>query len=173
MAAKLPKRSPADADSNLSLAEALPAPKRGRPSAQWFTADEVACWLDVSTDVVARSLELEKFRKSLWPHAEARGANGAWMIAERDLIKLLGPGIPRPLWVSEFAEFIGYSVAQVNEFIRSGEIPTVLIYGRRRVLETVIWQLPKTVPVQRVRRCPRIKRPAPSFFADEEAAAAV
>lgn len=176
MAAKLPQRSTAGAGSDLSLAEALPAPKRGRPSAQWFTAEEVATWLDVNTDVVARSLEMEKFRKSLWPHAELRGE--AWMIAERDLVKLLGPGIPRPLWVSEFAEFIGYSVAQVNVMIRSGEIPSVMIYGRRRVLETVIWSLPKQVPVKRARRCPQLVRkprsgrPASSFFADGEAAAA-
>lgn len=178
MAAKLPKRSTAAAGADLSLAEALPAPKRGRPSAQWFTAAEVATWLDVNTDVVARSLELDKFRKSLWPHAEPRGEAGVWMIAERDLVKLLGPGIPRPLWVSEFADFIGYSVAQVNVMIRGGEIPTVMIYGRRRVLETVIWQLPKAVPVKRARRCPEILRkpragrPASSFFPDEEAEAA-
>lgn len=155
MPGKLPSLKPmAEA---VSLAEALPAPKRGRPSLAWFTAAEIAAWLDVGEGIVQRSLDLEKFRKSLWPHAEQRGKDGAWMIAERDLQRLLGPGIPRPLWVSDFADFIGYSVAQVNVMIRSGEIPSVMIYGRRRVMESVIWSLPKHLPV-RERKCPIIRR---------------
>ncbi len=159
------KKQPAEA---LGLADALPPLKRGRPRAAWFTALEVATWLDVDEGVVRRSLELEKFRKSLWPHAEKRGEPGVWMIAERDLQRLLGTRLPRPLWVSEFAEFIGYSVAQVNLWIRSGEIPSVMIYGRRRVMESVIWALPKHLPV-RERKCPTIRK---RVCVSEEAAVA-
>lgn len=141
-----------------SFADAVPQPKRGRPSAQWFTAVEIATFLDVEAERVERSLELEKFRKSFWPHAERRGLDGAWMIPERDLVKLLGPSIPKPLWVSEFAEFIGYSVAQVGVWIREGVIPTVTIFGRRRVLATELWKLPKHRPAAIKRKCPRIDR---------------
>ncbi len=138
---------------SLSLADAVPKRGRGRPSAQWFTAAEVATWLDVSAELVERSLSIEKIRTAFWPHAEARGES--WMVPERDLRRMLGPGLPRPLWVSDFAELIGYSVPQVNAWIREGVIPTVMIFGKRRVLETEFWNLPKHMPASG-RKCPKI-----------------
>lgn len=140
-----------------SLGDALPERKRGRPRAAWFTAAEVAAWLDVDEAIVARSLSGKKFRKALWPHAEER--EGVWVIPERDLARILGPGIPRPLWVADFAELIGYSVPQVNFWISAGVIPFVMIFGKRRVLETVVWQLPKYQPATG-RKCPRLPKKA-------------
>lgn len=137
------------------MADVLPKRERGRPSAQWFTAAELATWLDVPEDRLVRSLTGEKLRRSLWPNAEQRGEAGEWLVPERDLLRVLGPGIPRPLWVSDFAEVIGYSVAQVSSWIRAGLIPTVLIFGKRRVLESVLWELPKHMPAK-VRKCPKI-----------------
>lgn len=168
---RLPKA--AKRDEGQSLADALPKRQRGRPSALWFSPEEVAAFLDVGPEIVLRSLEMPKFRASLWPHAEQGGPEGSWRVPERDVQKLLGPGLPRPLWVKDFAEFIGYSVPQVNVWIRAGVIPSVTIFGKRRVLESVIWELPKHMPAGS-RPCPAVAKQAapaaPSSFLSEQAA---
>lgn len=148
---------------------ANPNPKpRGRPRVEPYSAAEVAELLAVEPELVERALG-GRFRKDFFPHAFERA--GQWRIPPRDVRALLGPGLPRPLWVSEFAELIGFSVPYVNELIRAGIIRSTMILGSRRVLATEFWNLPKHRPT-RLKKHPRIiagdgaAAPPPSFFSE-------
>lgn len=140
---------------------------RGRPRVEPYSAEEVAELLAVEPDLVRRALS-GRFRKDFFPHAVERA--GQWCIPPRDLRALLGPGLPRPFWVSEFAELIGFSVPYVNELIRAGIIRSTMILGSRRVLATEYWSLPKHRPTTLKKR-PRAAgadaaAPPPSFFSE-------
>lgn len=155
-------------------ASRLDAVKRGRPRVQPYSVAEVAELLDVDPAQVERALG-SRFRKDFFPHAFER--DGAWWIPPRDVKALLGPGLPKPFWVSEFAELIGLSVPYVNELIRAGVIKTRMILGSRRVPETEFWNLPKHRPAGLKKRpgsaTAQADAPGPpsSFFSEEVPAA--
>lgn len=158
-------RSPAN--TNLDAAE------KGRPRVVPYSVDEVAELLCVEPSQVERAL-LPRYRADFFPHAFER--DGAWCIPPRDLRALLGPGLPKPYWVSEFAELIGFSVPYTNELIRAGVIKTHMLLGSQRILETEFWDLPKHRPAGLKKR-PKSSAvgaaapAAPSFFSEEGAAA--
>lgn len=155
-------RTPSSLDASTS------ALKRGRPRVEPYTVDEVAELLAVEPEQIQRAL-LPKFRKDFFPHA-FESAEG-WRIPPRDVRNLLGPSLPKPFWVSEFAELIGFSVPYVGELIRAGIIKATMILGSQRILETEFWNLPKHRP-SGLKKRPRAdtKRkaapPPPSFFSE-------
>lgn len=150
-----------------------PAVTRGRPRVLPYSVDEVAELLCVEPEMVVRALG-SRFRGDFFPHAFEK--DGAWWIPPRDLRALLGPGLPRPFWVSEFAELIGFSVPYVNELIRKGVIKTRMILGSTRVPATQFWELPEHRPAG-LRKRPKSSAKgaaapaALSFFSEEDAAA--
>lgn len=160
----MPRSAPSSNDA--------PAVTRGRPRVLPYSVDEVAELLCVEPSQVERAL-LPRFRADFFPHAFER--DGAWCIPPRDVRALLGPGLPRPYWVSEFAELIGFSVPYTNELIRKGIIKTRLILGSTRVPATEFWELPKHRP-DGLKKRPKssVKGAAapgaPSFFSGEDAA---
>ncbi len=146
-----------------------PTPKRGRgrPPASIYSPTDVADLLCVDVTRVLRALESAKLRADVFPHAFQKG--NEWNIPARDMVKLMGPGLPRLYWVSEFAELVGLSVSYLNELISLGVVKHRMILGTKRVPETEYWNLPAYRP-----SCLR-KRPSmadgdaapPSFFSEE------
>lgn len=120
------------------------APQRGRPRAAVYSPEEVAEFLGVEVTRVLRALESRKLREDTFPHATQK--DGAWIIPNRDMLKLLGPGMPRLLPVAEFAELIGFSVPYVNELIGKGVIKHRMALGNKRIPASEYWDLPPHRP---------------------------
>lgn len=158
---------------SVSSSNDVPAVTRGRPRVLPYSVAEVAELLCVEPSQVERAL-LPRFRGDFFPHAFER--DGVWCIPPRDLRALLGPGLPRLYWVSEFAALIGFSVPYTNELIRRGIIKTRMILGSTRVSATEFWDLPAHRP-EGLRKRPKSSAKgaaapaALSFFSEEEDAA--
>jgi len=158
---------------SVSSSNDAPAVTRGRPRVLPYSVDEVAELLRVDPEQVERAL-LPRFRRDFFPHAFEQ--DGVWCIPPRDVRALLGPGLPTPYWVAEFAELIRFSVPYVNELIRTGIIKTHPILGSRRVLSTEFWKLPPHRP-DGLKKRPKSSAKgaaapaAVSFFSEEDAAA--
>ncbi len=151
----------------------LDAAAKCRPRVVPYSVDEVAELLCVESEMVMRALS-GRFRGDFFPHAFEK--DGAWCIPPRDLRALLGPGLPRPFWVREFAELIGFSVPYTHELIRAGVIKTRMILGSVRVPATQFWDLPAHRP-DGLKKRPKSSTKgaaapaAPSFFSEEGAGA--
>lgn len=159
------------------MAEVADSPKkgRGRPPAANYSPADVADLLNVDVTRVLRALANQKLRLEMFPHAFEKG--GEWNIPSRDMVKLMGPGLPRLYWVSEFSELVGLSVPYLNELINLGVVKHRMVLGRKRVPATEYWNLPKHRP-SCLRKLPPdlagtepegdAEAPAPpSFFSEE------
>lgn len=117
---------------------------RGRPVAAVYGPEEVADLLNVEVTGVLRALANGKLRGDMFPGAFEK--DGEWRVPSRDMVKLMGPGLPRLFWVREFAELVGLSVPYLNELINLGVVQHRMVLGRKRVPATEYWNLPKHRP---------------------------
>ncbi len=116
---------------------------RGRPAAPVWSVAEVADLLSVPEAWVQRALE--KAPAVFLPGA-FQDKEGLWLVPERAVKGLLGPGLPRLFSVADFAALVGFSVPWIYEMIATGAVECRTVLGHKRIPETAYWQLPAHRP---------------------------
>ncbi len=128
--------------------------KRGRPRAAIFSADDVAELLGCPVARVLAALESPGLRAAAFPSAFF--LRGSWGIPEREVVKLLGPGVPQLFSVADFARLIGFSESHVYAMISDGVIEARKLLGLTRISADQYW----SIPAER----PACTAPRPTFF---------
>lgn len=126
------------------LIKPKPAARRGRPVAPVYSVAEVALITASSEAKVTAALDLDKSRLSFFPGAWRE--NDAWRIPERDVRKLVGPGLPRLLSVAEFAALTPWRVQWIYTLIKKGVLASRDVLGQVCIPETAYWALPAERP---------------------------
>jgi hypothetical protein len=116
---------------------------RGRPAAPVWSVAEVADVLRVPDGWVERALERAP---DVFLPGSFRDAEGRWLVPERSVRGLLGPGLPRLFSVADFAALVGFSVPWIYEMIQAGAIECRTVLGHKRIPETAYWALPAHRP---------------------------
>lgn len=115
---------------------------RGRPRAQPWDAQRVADLLGVPVARVRRACASAP--RLFFPGAFEQA--GEWLIPERDVRALVGPGLPQLLRIREFADLVGLSVPWVYELVHLGVVAHRRVLGQIRIPATAYWELPEGRP---------------------------
>jgi hypothetical protein len=115
---------------------------RGRPRSMPWDAQRVADLLGVPAARVKRACAATP--RIFFPGAFEE--KGEWMIPERDVRALVGPGLPQLLRIREFADLVGLSVPWVYELVHLGIIAHRRVLGQIRIPATAYWDIPEARP---------------------------